>query len=134
MVNWIAGQWSDQFKCLVNHAGLFDMRMFYKVTEELWFPERDFGGSYLDAKDNYEKFNPANFVNNWKTPMLVIQGEKDFRVPYGQGLAAFTVLQRKAVESKLLIFPNENHWILNNDNKVQWYGNVLSWMDKYTKK
>ncbi|NRA85460.1 MAG: S9 family peptidase, partial [Gammaproteobacteria bacterium] len=94
MVNWIAGQWSDQFKCLVNHAGLFDMRMFYKLTEELWFPERDFGGSYLDAKDNYEKFNPANFVNNWKTPMLVIHGEKDFRVPYGQGLAAFTVLQR----------------------------------------
>ncbi|NRA70450.1 MAG: S9 family peptidase [Gammaproteobacteria bacterium] len=133
MVNWIAGQWSDKFKCLVNHAGLFDMRMFYRVTEELWFPERDFGGSYLNATDNYEKFNPANYVKNWQTPMLVIHGEKDFRVPYGQGIGAFTVLQRKGVDSKLLMFPNENHWILNNDNKIQWYNNVLSWMNKYTK-
>ena len=134
MVNWIAGNWSDQFKCLVNHAGLFDMRMFYGVTEELWFAEQDFGGSYMAVKENYEKFNPVNYINEWKTPMLVIHGEKDFRVPYGQGLAAFTVLQRKNIESKLLMFPNENHWILNGDNKVQWYQNVLSWMDKYTAK
>lgn len=134
MVNWIAGNWSDQFKCLVNHAGLFDMRMFYGVTEELWFAEREFGGSYMAAKENYEKFNPANFVENWKTPMLVIHGEKDFRVPYGQGLAAFTVLQRKNIESKLLMFPDENHWILSGDNKVQWYQNVLGWMDKHTNK
>ncbi|WP_370694275.1 prolyl oligopeptidase family serine peptidase [Psychrobium sp. 1_MG-2023] len=134
MVNWIAGNWSKQFKCLVNHAGLFDMRMFYNVTEELWFPEQDFGGSYLNVKENYEKFNPANFVQNWQTPMLVIHGEKDFRVPYGQGLAAFTVLQRKGIDSKLLMFPSENHWILTNDNKKQWYKNVLDWMDKYTAK
>lgn len=133
MVNWIAGNWSDQFKCLVNHAGLFDMRMFYGVTEELWFAETDFGGSYLAVKDNYEKFNPVNFVDNWKTPMLVIHGEKDFRVPYGQGLAAFTMLQRKNIESKLLMFPQENHWILNGENKVQWYQNVLGWLDKHTK-
>lgn len=134
MVNWIAGNWSDQFKCLVNHAGLFDMRMFYNVTEELWFPEQDFGGPYHTKKENYEKFNPVNYIDQWKTPMLVIHGEKDFRVPYGQGLAAFTVLERKDIDSKLLMFPNENHWILNGDNKVQWYDNVLSWMDKYTKK
>jgi len=134
MVNWIAGNWSDQFKCLVNHAGLFDMRMFYNVTEELWFPEQDFGGSYAAVKQNYEKFNPVNFVEQWKTPMLVIHGEKDFRVPYGQGLAAFTVLQRQGIDSKLLMFPNENHWILNQQNKVQWYDNVLGWMDKHTAK
>jgi len=133
MVNWIAGNWSQQFKCLVNHAGLFDMRMFYAVTEELWFPEQDFGGSYLSAKDNYEKFNPINFIDNWTTPMLIIHGEKDFRVPYEQGLAAFSLLQRKSIDSKLLVFPNENHWILNKDNKVQWYKNVLGWMDKHTK-
>ncbi|NRA61918.1 MAG: S9 family peptidase [Psychrobium sp.] len=134
MVNWIAGNWSKKFKCLVNHAGLFDMRSFYNVTEELWFPEQDFNGSYITAKDNYEKFNPVNFISNWQTPMLVIHGEKDFRVPYVQGLGAFTVLQRKGIDSKLLMFPNENHWILDNDNKKQWYKNVLSWMDKYTAK
>jgi len=133
MVNWIAGNWSDRFKCLVNHAGLFDMRMFYGVTEELWFAEQEFGGSYMTAKDNYETFNPINYIGNWKTPMLVIHGEKDFRVPYGQGLAAFTVLQRKNIDSKLLMFPGENHWILNGDNKAQWYKNVLGWMDTYTK-
>jgi dipeptidyl aminopeptidase/acylaminoacyl peptidase len=134
MVNWIEGNWSDKFKCLVNHAGLFDMRMFYNVTEESWFPNYDFGGSYQQVPDSYEKFNPVKFVNNWKTPMLVIHGEKDFRVPYGQSLAAFTVLQKNNIDSKLIIFPEENHWISNNDNKIQWYNNVLSWMNKYTKK
>lgn len=133
MVNWIAGNWNDQFKCLVNHAGLFDMRMFYNVTEELWFPGYDFGGSYAQVPDNYEKFNPVNYVKNWKTPMLVIHGEKDFRVPYGQGLAAFTTLQNKKIESQLIVFPQENHWILNNDNKIQWYDAVINWMDKFTK-
>lgn len=133
MVNWIAGNWSDQFKCLVNHAGLFDMRMFYNVTEELWFPSTDFGGSYAAVSKNYEKFNPVNYVENWKTPMLVIHGEKDFRVPYGQGLAAFTVLQSKNIDSQLIVFPQENHWILNDENKVQWYDAVLNWMNKYTR-
>ncbi len=133
MVNWIAGNWPDKFKCLVNHAGLFDMRMFYNVTEELWFPNYDFGGSYQQVSDSYEKFNPVNYTKHWKTPMLVIHGEKDFRVPYGQGLAAFTVLQKNNIDSKLLIFPSENHWILNSDNKIQWYNNVLNWMTRHTK-
>ena len=133
MVNWIAGNWSDQFKCLVNHAGLFDMRMFYNVTEELWFPEREMGGSFSLGEGDHEKFNPVNYVENWKTPMLVIHGEKDFRVPYGQGLAAFTTLQRKGIPSELLMYPGENHWILNDDNKIQWYDNVLRWMDTWTR-
>lgn len=133
MVNWIAGNWPNKFKCLVNHAGLFDMRMFYNVTEELWFPNYDFGGSYQNVSNQYEKFNPVNYIKYWKTPMLVIHGEKDFRVPYGQGLAAFTVLQKNNIDSKLLIFPTENHWILNTDNKIQWYDNVLDWMSSYLK-
>jgi len=134
MVNWIAGNWPDKFKCMVNHAGLFDMRMFYNVTEESWFPEYDFGGSYQKVPENYEKFNPIKFANNWKTPMLVTHGEKDFRVPIGQSLATFTVLQKNNIDSKLLVFPQENHWLSNKDNKAQWYNTVLSWMDKYTKK
>ncbi|WP_335911710.1 MULTISPECIES: S9 family peptidase [Shewanella] len=133
MMNWIQGNWNDGFKCLVNHAGLFDMRSMYHVTEELWFPEHEFGGSYEQAKDLYEKFNPANYVENWKTPMLVIHGEKDFRVPYGQGLAAFSYMQRNNIPSELLIYPDENHWILNPNNLEQWYAKVLGWMDRWTK-
>ncbi|WP_028113503.1 S9 family peptidase [Ferrimonas kyonanensis] len=132
MMNWIAGNWPDGFKCLVNHAGLFDMRSFSMVTEELWFPEHEFGGSYWDATDNYEKFNPVNHINNWRTPMLVVHGAKDYRVPLEQGLAAFTVLQRKNIPSELLVFEKENHWILNQDNLVQWYDNVLGWMKRFT--
>lgn len=132
MMNWIQGNWSDGFNCLVNHAGLFDMRSMYYVTEELWFPEYEFGGTYQDNKELYEKFNPVNYVENWKTPMLVIHGEKDFRVPYDQGLAAFSFMQRKGIPSELLIYPEENHWILNPDNLEQWYANVLGWMDRWT--
>ncbi|MDP5145249.1 S9 family peptidase [Shewanella sp. ULN5] len=134
MMNWIQGHWSDGFKCLINHAGLFDMRSMYYVTEELWFPEYEFGGTYQDNKELYEKFNPVNYVENWKTPMLVIHGEKDFRVPYGQGLAAFSFMQRKGIPSELLMFPDENHWILNQDNLQQWYKNVFGWMDRWTAK
>lgn len=134
MMNWIQGNWSDGFNCLVNHAGLFDMRSMYYVTEELWFPEYEFGGTYRDNKALYEQFNPVNFVANWKTPMLVIHGEQDFRVPYGQGLAAFSVMQRKGIPSELLIYPDENHWILNPDNLEQWYAKVLGWMDRWTEK
>ncbi|WP_394133062.1 prolyl oligopeptidase family serine peptidase [Shewanella maritima] len=132
MMNWFQGKWNDGFKCLVNHAGLFDMRSMYYVTEELWFPEFEFGGTYEDNKELFEKFNPVNYVENWQTPMLVIHGEKDFRVPYGQGLAAFTYMQRNDIPSELLMFPDENHWILNQDNLQQWYKNVLGWMDRWT--
>ncbi|MBV7315057.1 S9 family peptidase [Shewanella sp. NIFS-20-20] len=134
MMNWFQGNWPDGFKCLVNHAGLFDMRSMYYVTEELWFPEFEFGGQYQDNKALYEQFNPVNYVEHWKTPMLVIHGEKDFRVPYGQGLAAFTYMQRNNIPSKLLMYPTENHWILTPDNLEQWYDNVLGWLDTYTAK
>ncbi|WP_299006666.1 S9 family peptidase [uncultured Shewanella sp.] len=134
MMNWIEGNWPDGFKCLVNHAGLFDMRSMYYVTEERWFPEYEFGGTYNDNKALYEKFNPVNYLDNWKTPMLVIHGEKDFRVPYDQGLAAFGFLKRKGIPSELLIYPDENHWILNPHNLEQWYANVLGWLNRWTKK
>ncbi|MGL1958665.1 MAG: S9 family peptidase [Colwellia sp.] len=139
MMNWIAGNWSDRFNCLINHAGLFDMPSFYQVTEELWFPEYDLGGTlWTDNNNNvngdYQKFNPSAFVNNWKTPMLVIQGELDYRVPYGQSLGAFTTLQRKGIDSRLVMFPDEDHHIRKPDNLVVWYDEVFKWLDKYTKK
>ncbi|WOE75586.1 S9 family peptidase [Alterisphingorhabdus coralli] len=133
MMNWISGQWNDGFKCIVNHAGLFDMRSFYYATEELWFPRWDFGGSYEEQRDLYEKWNPANHVANWQTPTLVIHGEKDFRVPYGQSLMAFTVLQEKKIPSRLLVFPDENHWILKGANSVRWHQEVFDWVDRWLK-
>ncbi len=133
MMNWIAGQWPDRFDCLVQHDGLFDMRSFYYTTEELWFPKWDFGGSYEEQKALYEKWNPVNYVGNWRTPMLVITGEKDFRVPYTQGIASFTVLQEKGIPSQLLVFPEENHWVLDPANSLQWHQTVFAWLDRWLK-
>lgn len=133
MMNWIAGNWPEGFKCLVNHAGLFDMPSFYGSTEELWFPEHDMGGPVWAKESDYQKFNPSALVDNWKTPMLVIHGLKDYRVPYAQGLAAFTTLQRKGIESRLVIFPDENHWILKPRNAERWYNEVFDWMKLHTR-
>jgi dipeptidyl aminopeptidase/acylaminoacyl peptidase len=133
MQNWIAGNWSDRFKCIVNHAGIFDQRTMYYTTEELWFTEWENGGPYYANPQVHEKFNPADHVTRWKTPMLVIHGALDYRVPYSQGLATFTALQRQGVESRLLFFPDENHWILKPANSVLWHAEVIGWLDKHTK-
>ncbi len=133
MMNWIAGNWPDRFDCLVQHDGLFDMRSFYYTTEELWFPRWDFGGSYAENSELYERWNPVNYVENWKTPMLVIAGEKDFRVPYTQGLASFTALQERGIPSQLLVFPDENHWVLGAKNSLQWHDTVFAWLDRWLK-
>jgi dipeptidyl aminopeptidase/acylaminoacyl peptidase len=133
MVNWIAGQWPDRFRCLVNHAGIFDNRSMYYTTEELWFPEWDHGGPYFENPAGHEKSNPAQFVTAWKSPMLVIHGGLDFRVPYAQGLASFTALQRRNIESRFLYYPDENHWILKPANSVQWHAEVIGWLDRHLK-
>jgi dipeptidyl aminopeptidase/acylaminoacyl peptidase len=133
MVNWIAGQWADRFDCLVQHDGIFDTRSFYYATEELWFPRWDFGGSYTQARETYEKWNPANHVDKWQTPMLVVTGELDFRVPYTQGLQSFTALQERGIPSQLLVFPDENHWVLGTKNSLQWHDTVFAWLDRWLK-
>ncbi|MCJ8191721.1 dipeptidyl-peptidase 5 [Sphingomicrobium aestuariivivum] len=132
MMNWIEGNWSDRFDCLINHNGLFDMRGFYYSTEELWFPRWDMGGSYAEASETYERWNPVNYVDNWKTPMMVVLGLQDFRVPYAQGLGAFTALQERDVPSKLIVFPDENHWVLDGKNSIRWHEEVHDWMDRWT--
>ncbi len=131
MVNWIAGNWPDRFDCLVQHDGLFDMRSFYYSTEELWFPRWDFGGSYSENMEVYERWNPVNHVDKWQTPMLVITGEKDFRVPYTQGLQSFTTLQERGIPAQLLVFPEENHWVLGARNSLQWHDTVFAWLDRW---
>jgi dipeptidyl aminopeptidase/acylaminoacyl peptidase len=133
MVNWIAGNWPNRFKCLVNHDGIFDMRMMYYATEELWFPEWEHGGPYWKNPDGHERHNPANHVEKWETPMLVVQGAEDYRIPLEQGIATFTALQRKRIPSKLLFYPDENHWVLKRANGIQWHETVLSWLDKWLK-
>ena len=134
MMNWIEGNWSDGFRCIVNHDGVFDQRMMYYSTEELWFAEWENGGTYFEHPETYEKFNPAAFVSKWQTPMLIVHGEQDFRIPYSQGIGAFTALQRRGIESKLLVFPDENHWVLKPNNSVLWYHTVLGWLDEHLKK
>jgi dipeptidyl aminopeptidase/acylaminoacyl peptidase len=132
MMNWIEGQWPDRFKCIVQHDGVFDARAMAYETEELWFDEWEHGGHpYYEAPQEYERWNPVNYVKNWKTPQLVITSENDFRIPYTQGLAAFTALQRRDIPSRLLIFPDENHWVLKPKNSVQWYHEVFAWMRKW---
>lgn len=134
MMNWIAGNWNDGFKCIVNHAGVFDTRAMFYTTEELWFTEWENGGTAYDVPAKYEKFNPMNFVKKWKTPTLVTQGEKDFRIPSTQSFAAFTALQRRGIESELLVFPDENHHILKPANSLQWHHTVLNWLGKHLTK
>lgn len=133
MINWIAGNWADRFRCLVNHDGVFDTRMGYFDTEELWFPEREHGGAPWDRPESFEEHNPARFVGNWKTPMLVIHSANDFRVCETHGLAAFNACQRRGIPSKFLHFPDENHWVLNPHNSILWHDTVLGWLDQWCK-
>jgi acylaminoacyl-peptidase len=133
MINWIAGTWPDAFKCLVSHDGVFDIRGMAYGTEELWFTEWEYGGTQYENPRGYEQFNPVNHVDQWKTPMLVVQGDRDFRIPTTQGLSVFTALQRQGVESRLIVFPNENHWVLKPANSVQWHTEVFGWLDKHLK-
>ncbi len=132
MVNWIAGH-TDRFKCLVSHASTFNLTSMYGVTEELWFQEWEFKGTPWTNRQSYEQWSPDHFVQNFKTPMLVIHGELDFRVPVSEGFQLFTALQRQKVPSKMLYFPDEGHWITKPKNSQLWYQTFIAWLDSYLK-
>ena len=132
MVDWIAGH-TDRFKCLVSHDGVFDLASEYGSTEELWFPEWEFRGPPWENPELYRRFSPSSYVQAFKTPTLVVQGELDFRVPVEQGMGMFTALQRRGVESRLLYFPDEGHWVLKPKNSQLWYHTVLDWIDAHAK-
>ena len=134
MINWIAGNWPDRFKTLVVHDGNLDERFAYFATEELWFPEWEHGGTPWDNPQGYDEHNPVDFVKNWKTPMLVIHGGKDYRVVDTGGFASFTALQRKGIPSRFLYFPDENHWVLKPANSILWHDTVLDWLDLWTRR
>jgi dipeptidyl aminopeptidase/acylaminoacyl peptidase len=136
MVNWLLGHNDDsrvKFKAFVSHAGLFNLMSMYGATEELWFAEWEFKGTPWTNPDLYTKLSPHMFVKNFKTPTLVIHGELDYRVPVTEGLQLFTALQRQGVESKLLYYPDEGHWVLKPQNSELWYNTVLEWFDSYLK-
>jgi dipeptidyl aminopeptidase/acylaminoacyl peptidase len=133
MVNWIAGAWPDRFRCLVSHDGNLDERFAYYATEELWFPEWEHGGTPWENPAGYAKHNPVDLVKNWKTPVLVIHSALDYRVVDTGGIATFTAAQRKGIPSKLLYFPDENHWVLKPQNSILWHDTVLDWLDQWLK-
>ncbi len=130
MIDWIAGH-TKRFKVLVSHDGVYEQRSMYGETEELWFPEWEFKGVPWEKPELYEKWSPSNFVQDIQTPMLIVEGELDFRVPTGQAFQIFTALQRRGVPSKLLYFPDEGHWVLKPQNSQLWYRTVLGWLDQY---
>jgi dipeptidyl aminopeptidase/acylaminoacyl peptidase len=136
MVNWIEGHNNDprvKFSALVSHAGVYNLTSMYGATEELWFPEWEFKGMPWTNPEMYAKWSPHMFVKEFKTPLLVIHGELDYRVPVGEGLQLFTALQRQGVESKLLVYPDEGHWVLKPQNSELWYNTVLEWFDNHLK-
>lgn len=133
MVDWILGH-TNRFKALVSHAGVYDLRSEFGDTEELWFPLWEFQGTPWDNPEMYARWSPNHFVKEFRTPTLVIHGELDFRVPYGQGLELFTDLQMQKVPSKLLVFPDEGHWVNKPQNSLLWYKTFIDWVDTWTKK
>jgi len=108
--------------------------MAYYATEELWFPEWEHRGTPWSNPSAYTKVNPIEFIKDWKTPMLVIHSMNDFRVVYTEGIATFTALQRRGIPSKLLVFPDENHFVLKPANSIQWHDTVIGWLDQWLKK
>ena len=132
MMNWFLGH-TDRFKAIVSHAGVYNLTSMYGVTEELWFPEWDLGGTPWTNPDGYAKWSPHTYAKNFKTPTLVTHGEIDYRVPVGEGLQLFTALQRQGVPSRLLVFPDEGHWINKPQNAALWYRTFLEWMGRWVK-
>lgn len=132
-VYFLAGIHEKRFKSFISHDGIFDWRSMYGTTEEMFFVNQDLGGAYWEkenvyAQKSFNEFNPINFVNKWDTPIMIIQGGKDYRVPIEQGLEAFQAAQLKGIKSKLLYFPTENHWILREQDGLVWQHEFFKWL------
>jgi dipeptidyl aminopeptidase/acylaminoacyl peptidase len=133
MADWLLGH-TNRFKAIVSHDGVFDLRSMAGETEELWFPQWEFHSMPWDNPDLYAKWSPSFYVKDFKTPTLVFHGELDYRVPVGQGLQLFTALQMQKVPSKIVLFPDEGHWVLKPQNSVLWYSQFLEWVGEWTRK
>ena len=136
MVDWIEGHNNDprfHYKVLVSHDGVYNLTSMYGATEELWFTDWEFKGTPWTNPAMYDRWSPHKFVQNFNTPILIITNSLDYRVPEGEGLQMFTAVQRMGVESKLVDFPDEGHWVLKPGNSAFWYSTVIGWLDKYLK-
>jgi len=136
MVDWILGHNNDprfRFKALVSHAGVYNLESMATATEEIWFVNWEFKGMPWNSPVLYAKWSPHKFANNFNTPTLVTAGELDYRVPVDQSLQLYTTLQLRNVPSKLIIFPDEGHWILKPQNSELWYKSVLDWLNRHLK-
>ena len=135
-VYWLMGHHRDRFACMIAHCGVYNLESMYGSTEEIWFPKWDIGGAYWESPEVqrvYDRFSPHRFVKNWRTPLLVVHGEKDFRVPVTQAMEAFTAAQLNGVPSRFLYFPQEGHWVLEPQNGVLWHRVFFEWLEKYCK-
>jgi dipeptidyl aminopeptidase/acylaminoacyl peptidase len=132
MANWILGH-TDRFKCIVSHDGMFNAESAWGTTEELWFNNWEFKGTPYDNRAAYEKWSPHQYAKNFKTPTLVIHGQRDYRLDVSEGFQLFTTLQMEGVPSKMLYFPDEGHWVLKPQNSKLWYETVNAWVDQWTK-
>jgi dipeptidyl aminopeptidase/acylaminoacyl peptidase len=132
MMDWFLGH-TSRFRAIVTHSGVYNLTSMWGVTEELWFPEWDLKGTPWTNPEMYAKFSPHTYAKNFKTPTLVMHGELDFRVPIGEGLQLFTTLQRLGVPSKMIVFPDEGHWINKPANSALWYHEFIAWMDRWVK-
>lgn len=133
-VYWLMGHAGDRFACMIAHCGVFNLESMYLATEELWFVDWDLGGPFWkspEIAELYRRHSPHRYVQNWRTPLLVIHGERDYRVPYDQGLQAFTAAQLQGVPSRLLTFPDEGHWVLQPQNGVLWQREFFAWLDRF---
>ncbi|MCU1300603.1 MAG: peptidase prolyl oligopeptidase active site region [Candidatus Sulfotelmatobacter sp.] len=133
MANWILGH-TDRFKCIVSHDGMFNAESAWGTTEELWFNNWEFKGTPYDNRAMYQKWSPHQYAKNFKTPTLVIHGQRDYRLDVSEGLQLFTTLQMEGVPSKMLYFPDEGHWVQKPQNSQLWYKTVNDWVDQWTKK
>jgi dipeptidyl aminopeptidase/acylaminoacyl peptidase len=135
-VFWLAGNHKGRYNAFLSHCGVFNLESMYGSTEELWFPDWEYGGPYWDEKNKeyYAKHSPHKYAQNWDTPIMISTGEKDYRVPFTQSLEAFTVAQSKGIDSKLVVFPNENHFILHPQEFIIWDSEVFEFLDKYCKR
>lgn len=135
---FLAGIHEGRFKSFIAHDGVFNLQSMYGTTEELFFVNWDTGGPYWEkdnaaAQKTYNEFNPVNYVDQWDTPILIIQGGKDYRVPIGQSLEAFTAAQQQGIKSRLLFLPEENHWVLSPQNAIVWQSEFFRWLDETVK-
>ena len=134
-VYWLAGNHNKRFKAFISHCGMFNTISWWGTTEEMWFADYDLGENYWSAPQDpaWTKYSPHLYVQNWDTPLLVIHNEKDFRVPFSEGMQAFQAAQMRGIPSRMLSFPDEGHWMSKPQNSLLWQREFFGWLDRWLK-